>query len=134
MFFSKCIISWYIIFIYFIYWFYRKTNGDVLVITCEGNCGFYETGIISTPMSKGYSILGWNHPGFGSSTVSILFILKFIIFFTLIFWWEELLLLYCIISNCKDEIFGNVAVNINHVCKLNVIEVMARLLLQSNYD
>ncbi|KAF3425774.1 hypothetical protein E2986_10068 [Frieseomelitta varia] len=46
----------------------KKTNGDVLVITCEGNCGFYETGIISTPMSKGYSILGWNHPGFGSST------------------------------------------------------------------
>ncbi|KOX69416.1 Abhydrolase domain-containing protein 16A [Melipona quadrifasciata] len=46
----------------------KKTNGHVLVITCEGNCGFYETGIISTPMSKGYSILGWNHPGFGSST------------------------------------------------------------------
>ncbi|XP_043585203.1 phosphatidylserine lipase ABHD16A [Bombus pyrosoma] len=46
----------------------KKTNGNMLVITCEGNCGFYETGIISTPMSKGYSILGWNHPGFGSST------------------------------------------------------------------
>lgn len=50
--------------------FCRNANGDTLVITCEGNCGFYETGIISTPMNKGYSVLGWNHPGFGSSTVS----------------------------------------------------------------
>ncbi|XP_017762786.1 PREDICTED: protein ABHD16A [Eufriesea mexicana] len=46
----------------------KTTKGNILVITCEGNCGFYETGIISTPLSKGYSILGWNHPGFGSST------------------------------------------------------------------
>ncbi|KAI4479903.1 hypothetical protein M0804_010642 [Polistes exclamans] len=46
----------------------KTTNGDILVITCEGNCGFYETGIISTPLNKGYSVLGWNHPGFGSST------------------------------------------------------------------
>ncbi|XP_076762895.1 phosphatidylserine lipase ABHD16A isoform X1 [Xylocopa sonorina] len=46
----------------------RTTKGNILVITCEGNCGFYETGIISTPLNKGYSILGWNHPGFGSST------------------------------------------------------------------
>ncbi|XP_006617758.1 phosphatidylserine lipase ABHD16A [Apis dorsata] len=46
----------------------KTTNGNVLVITCEGNCGFYETGIKSTPMNKGYSILGWNHPGFGCST------------------------------------------------------------------
>lgn len=53
---------------------YRTSNGNVLVITCEGNCGFYESGIISTPLNKGYSILGWNHPGFGSSTVSIIFI------------------------------------------------------------
>ncbi|KAL6429784.1 hypothetical protein ACFW04_007581 [Cataglyphis niger] len=48
--------------------FHRNTNGDILVITCEGNCGFYETGIISTPLNKGYSVLGWNHPGFGGST------------------------------------------------------------------
>lgn len=46
----------------------KTTNGDILVIACEGNCGFYETGIITTPLSKGYSVLGWNHPGFGSST------------------------------------------------------------------
>lgn len=52
------------------YSFHRNTNGDILVITCEGNCGFYETGIISTPLNKGYSVLGWNHPGFGGSTVS----------------------------------------------------------------
>ena len=49
---------------------YRISNGSTLVITCEGNCGFYEVGIISTPLSKGYSILGWNHPGFCGSTVS----------------------------------------------------------------
>lgn len=52
------------------YSFCRNANGDILVITCEGNCGFYETGIISTPLNKGYSVLGWNHPGFGGSTVS----------------------------------------------------------------
>ncbi|XP_011157969.1 phosphatidylserine lipase ABHD16A isoform X1 [Solenopsis invicta] len=46
----------------------KSSNGDILVVTCEGNCGFYETGIISTPLTKGYSVLGWNHPGFGSST------------------------------------------------------------------
>lgn len=46
----------------------KNANGDILVISCEGNCGFYETGIISTPMNKGYSVLGWNHPGFGGST------------------------------------------------------------------
>lgn len=54
--------------------FYRTANGNILVITCEGNCGFYETGIISTPLNKTYSVLGWNHPGFGSSTVSITFV------------------------------------------------------------
>ncbi|XP_017893416.1 protein ABHD16A [Ceratina calcarata] len=46
----------------------RLRNGNTLVITCEGNFGFYEIGIVQTPLSKGYSILGWNHPGFGSST------------------------------------------------------------------
>ena len=46
----------------------RTKNANILVITCEGNCGFYESGIISTPLNKGYSVLGWNHPGFGSST------------------------------------------------------------------
>ncbi|XP_067950199.1 phosphatidylserine lipase ABHD16A-like [Watersipora subatra] len=43
-------------------------NGNVLVITCEGNAAFYEAGCMEAPLSNGYSILGWNHPGFGSST------------------------------------------------------------------
>ncbi|CAG7826806.1 unnamed protein product [Allacma fusca] len=43
-------------------------NGKTLVICCEGNAGFYEIGMISTPIELGYSILGWNHPGFGGST------------------------------------------------------------------
>ncbi|XP_017792220.1 PREDICTED: protein ABHD16A [Habropoda laboriosa] len=46
----------------------KTRNGNILVVTCEGNCGAYETGIISTPLSRGYSVLGWNHPGFGGST------------------------------------------------------------------
>lgn len=46
----------------------KSSNGNMLVVTCEGNFGFYETGIVQTPLGKGYSILGWNHPGFGSST------------------------------------------------------------------
>lgn len=43
-------------------------NGDTLVIGCEGNGGFYELGTILTPLEGGYSVLGWNHPGFGGST------------------------------------------------------------------
>ena len=43
-------------------------NGETLVISCEGNAGFYEIGVLSTPMDAGYSVLGWNHPGFGGST------------------------------------------------------------------
>lgn len=43
-------------------------NGDFLVIGCEGNGGFYELGTIMTPLEAGYSVLGWNHPGFGGST------------------------------------------------------------------
>lgn len=38
-------------------------KGSTLVITCEGNAAFYETGIMSTPLSLGYSVLGWNAPG-----------------------------------------------------------------------
>jgi len=44
-----------------------ETN-DTLVVCCEGNAGFYEMGIMSTPLAAGYSTLGWNHPGFASST------------------------------------------------------------------
>ncbi|GIY28640.1 hypothetical protein CEXT_529241 [Caerostris extrusa] len=44
-------------------------NGEILVIICcEGNAGFYEYGITGTPIEAGYSVLGWNHPGFGYST------------------------------------------------------------------
>lgn len=43
-------------------------NGNILVICCEGNAGFYEMGIMATPIEAGYSVLGWNHPGFGGST------------------------------------------------------------------
>lgn len=41
----------------------KSKTGDILVITCEGNAGFYETGIMVTPMQMGYSVLGWNQPG-----------------------------------------------------------------------
>jgi len=43
-------------------------NGDILVICCEGNGGFYEVGMTPTPMEAGYSVMGWNHPGFAGST------------------------------------------------------------------
>ncbi|KAG2468868.1 ABHGA protein, partial [Polypterus senegalus] len=38
------------------------------VICCEGNAGFYEIGCMNTPLEAGYSVLGWNHPGFAGST------------------------------------------------------------------
>jgi len=38
------------------------------VICCEGNAGYYEIGCTMTPLEGGYSILAWNHPGFGGST------------------------------------------------------------------
>ncbi|KAK7080616.1 Protein abhd16a [Halocaridina rubra] len=43
-------------------------NGKTLVVCCEGNAGFYEVGIMATPLQLGYSVLGWNHPGFAAST------------------------------------------------------------------
>ncbi|XP_050301691.1 phosphatidylserine lipase ABHD16A [Anthonomus grandis grandis] len=43
-------------------------HGETLVICCEGNAGFYEIGTMVTPLEAGYSVLGWNHPGFGGST------------------------------------------------------------------
>ncbi|XP_049818714.1 phosphatidylserine lipase ABHD16A-like [Aethina tumida] len=43
--------------------------GDVLVICCEGSASFFEDGcLIKVPIYAGYSMLGWNHPGFGNST------------------------------------------------------------------
>lgn len=50
----------------------RKASetGRKLVIVCEGNAGFYEMGMLSVPLDKGYSVVGWNHPGFWGSTGS----------------------------------------------------------------
>ncbi|KAI2802966.1 Protein abhd16a [Blomia tropicalis] len=45
-------------------------KGSTLVICAEGNAGFYEIGIFSSPLNLNYSVLGWNHPGFGGSTGS----------------------------------------------------------------
>lgn len=45
------------------------SNGKTLVICSEGNAGFYEIGVMVTPLEANYSVLGWNHPGFGGSTV-----------------------------------------------------------------
>lgn len=41
-----------------------------MVISCDGNAGFYEIGVLGTPLEKGYSVIGWNHPGFGGSSGS----------------------------------------------------------------
>lgn len=46
----------------------KHGHGLRLVICCEGNAGFYEMGCLSAPLEAGYSVLGWNHPGFGGST------------------------------------------------------------------
>ncbi|XP_061388789.1 phosphatidylserine lipase ABHD16A [Musca vetustissima] len=46
----------------------KSPNGKTLVICSEGNAGFYEIGIVGTPLALNYSILGWNHPGFEGST------------------------------------------------------------------
>uniref|UniRef100_A0A183BVI1 AB hydrolase-1 domain-containing protein n=1 Tax=Globodera pallida TaxID=36090 RepID=A0A183BVI1_GLOPA len=44
----------------------NSVRGDT--ICCEGNAGYYEMGIMSTPAKLGYSVLGWNLPGFAEST------------------------------------------------------------------
>ncbi|XP_046996590.1 phosphatidylserine lipase ABHD16A [Schistocerca americana] len=46
----------------------KHENGSVLILCSEGNAGFYEIGIMTTPIEAGYSVLGWNHPGFAGST------------------------------------------------------------------
>jgi len=46
----------------------KSPTGNTLVICCEGNAGFYEVGMMSTPVKSEYSVLGWNHPGFYGST------------------------------------------------------------------
>uniref|UniRef100_W8B679 Abhydrolase domain-containing protein 16A n=1 Tax=Ceratitis capitata TaxID=7213 RepID=W8B679_CERCA len=45
-----------------------SANGNILVICSEGNAAYYEIGIMSTPLSLKYSVMGWNHPGFAGST------------------------------------------------------------------
>ncbi|XP_007431243.2 protein ABHD16B-like [Python bivittatus] len=45
-----------------------KRFGKQLVISCEGNGSFYEVGCFITPLKAGYSVLGWNHPGFARSS------------------------------------------------------------------
>lgn len=45
-------------------------NGKTLVVCSEGNAGFYEVGIMGTPIALKYSVLGWNHPGFAGSSGS----------------------------------------------------------------
>ena len=48
-----------------------ETNVFCVKVVCfEGNAGFYEMGCSGTPIECGYSVLGWNHPGFAGSTVS----------------------------------------------------------------
>lgn len=49
-------------------WVEYGDRGHKLVIVCEGNGGFYEVGSMAAPLEAGYSVLGWNHPGFGGST------------------------------------------------------------------
>ncbi|XP_064616388.1 phosphatidylserine lipase ABHD16A-like [Liolophura sinensis] len=43
-------------------------QGQTLVVCSEGNSGFYEIGCTVTPIEAGYSVLGWNHPGFAGSS------------------------------------------------------------------
>ncbi|XP_061486211.1 protein ABHD16B-like [Rhineura floridana] len=43
-------------------------RGNRLVVCCEGNVSFYQWGCLFTPLRTGYSVLGWNHPGFAGST------------------------------------------------------------------
>ncbi|XP_033643193.1 phosphatidylserine lipase ABHD16A-like [Asterias rubens] len=46
----------------------ESSRNNKLVICCEGNAGFYEVGCLVSPLQARYSVLGWNHPGFGGST------------------------------------------------------------------
>lgn len=42
-------------------------NGRTLIICSEGNAAFYEVGIVTIPLAEGFSVIGWNRPGFGES-------------------------------------------------------------------
>ena len=43
-------------------------NGSYLVITSAGNADFYEQGYFRIPSKLGYSVMGWNYPGYGFSS------------------------------------------------------------------
>ncbi|KNC87051.1 hypothetical protein, variant [Sphaeroforma arctica JP610] len=45
----------------------RTARGNTLVITCEGNASFYEASVGMANVDLGYSVLGWNRPGFINS-------------------------------------------------------------------
>lgn len=62
----ECILDLFWIHFEFIY--VQKLSLDCFSLL-TGNAGFYEIGIMSTPLSKKYSVVGWNHPGFAGSTV-----------------------------------------------------------------
>ncbi len=47
----------------------NSNNGKYLVICCDGNASFYEIGMLQTALDNGFSVLGWNYPGFAQSTV-----------------------------------------------------------------
>ncbi|KAL7670418.1 hypothetical protein ACOME3_005354 [Neoechinorhynchus agilis] len=51
----------------------QQPEGSKLLICCEGNAGFYEIGSLNVALLTKYSLLGWNHPGFGESqgTISV---------------------------------------------------------------
>ncbi|GAU97200.1 hypothetical protein RvY_08540-2 [Ramazzottius varieornatus] len=48
----------------------QNARGNTLVICCDGNSAFYETGYMPIAIRAGYSTLGWNPPGFACSTGS----------------------------------------------------------------
>ena len=90
------------------------------MICCEGNAGFYEVGIIGAPMKMGYSVLGWNHPGFGESTVclnynfvSLTMTSKLIYFLTLIYLVSSLDERYVSVYQVKSTTFSSIDTFIN---------------------
>ncbi|XP_055340634.1 phosphatidylserine lipase ABHD16A-like [Paramacrobiotus metropolitanus] len=46
----------------------ESEQGEILVVCCEGNCGFYEVGNMFTAIAAGFSAVGYNLPGFCRST------------------------------------------------------------------
>lgn len=62
----------------------NESNGNKLVICCDGNASFYEVGIFQIPIENGYSTLGWNYPGFAQSTVTKRLIFNFFIIYLMI--------------------------------------------------